>query len=336
MKRTTVLLLLLFLILGGTAFWYFNKEKEKAEKGTSYSEAMDFAVDGSTLHKIFIADREGRTTTLLRVDGEWLYEGKYAMRPNAINLLMMAIENVEVKYRPAKAMYPKIVKDLATYGIEVELYDQNDKLVKNYYVGGVDESGDGTFMILADSEEPLVMHIKNFVGGLRLRYDLHGDEWRDRSIFAENPENIQSVSVEYPKQRNKSFVLNRDGSNFEIKPFYSTTPIIDSKVIQGRPEVFLKSFKKKIAEGFQNDFVLKDFALSLTPFAIVTMTRKDGTQKSIRFIPYQKSDKDGKPIKQNPNIPIFRYHADTSWGDLMLVQHGVFEEMFVSYESFFK
>lgn len=336
MKRTTLILLLLFLILGGTAFWYFNKEQEKATKGTSYSEAMDLAVDPSILHKIFIADRDGKTTTLLKVNGEWLLEGKQKMRPNAISLLLTAIEHVEVKYRPAKAMYPKIVKDLATHGIEVELYDQEDNLVKNYYVGGVDESGDGTFMILADSEQPLVMHVKNFVGGLRLRYDMHGDEWRDRSVFAANPDNIEKVSVEYPKQKNKSFVLTRDGQNFIVKPFYPTTSVIDAPVIRGRPEVFLNSFKKKIAEDFQNEFVLKDFVLTLTPFAMVTMTKKDGTEKSVRFIPYQKPDKDGKPIKQDPDLPIFRYHADTSWGDLMLVQHGVFEDMFVSYESFFK
>jgi hypothetical protein len=322
--------------MGGTAFWYFTKEKQKAEKGTYYTEAMDFAVDRELLHKIFIADREGNTTTLLKVEDEWLLEGKQKMRPNAINLLLMAIEGLEVKYRPAKAMYPRIVEDLATFGIEVELYDENDKLLKNYYVGGLDEAGDGTFMIMADSEDPLVMHLKNFVGGLRIRYDLHGDEWRDRSVFAAKPDNIQRVSVEYPKQKNKSFILTRDGENFEVKPFYATTPIIDAPVIRGRPEVFLNSFKKKIAEDFQNEFVLKDYALSRTPFAIVTMTKKDGSEKSVRFIPYQKSDKNGNPIKQDPNLPIFRYHADTSWGDLMLVQHGVFEEMFVSYDSFFK
>ena len=81
---------------------------------------------------------------------------------------------------------------------------------------------------------------------------------------------------------------------------------------------------------------MKEFAKTVTPFAIVNMTLKDGTEKNVRFIPYQKVDKNGNLIKPDPNTPMFRYHADTSWGDFMLVQQGVFEEIFWAYEGFFR
>ena len=108
-------------------------------------------------------------------------------------------------------------------------------------------------MIMADSEEPFAMHIKNFVGGLRLRYALKGDDWRDRAVYAEDPKNIASVSIEYPKQKNKSFRLTRSGNGFEVEPFFKTTSIIDKKVVAGRAEQFLNGFKSKIAENFQKE-----------------------------------------------------------------------------------
>jgi uncharacterized protein DUF4340 len=335
MKKTTILLFALFIILGGSAAWYFSKNAGKP-KATYSSSNMDFKINPDLAYKIFLADREGHKTTLIRKNNEWLLEGKEKIRQNAVDYLMQAIGGIEVKYRPSKASYPKVTKDLATFGIEVEIYGENDELLRNYYVGGVDEKGEGNYMIMADSDEPYATHLTTFVGGLRTRFAMTGDEWRDRSVFAENPEDITSVSIEYPRQKNKSFKLIKEGSNYIVEPFFKTTPIIDKKVTTGKPEQFLQEFKSKIAENFQNEYTLKDFAKTITPFAIVTLTKTDGTEKSVKFIPYQKTSKQGELIKQDPDAPVFRFHADCSWGDFMVVQQGVFGKVFWGYESFYK
>ncbi len=334
MKKTTTILIVLFLILGSVAAWYIttNSGKPKASYHTS---SMDFKIDPDLVHKVFLADREGHKTTLIRKDGEWLLEGVYKTRPNAISYLLEAIKNVEVKYRPAKAAYPSITKDLATYGIEVELYGKEGELLKNYYVGGVDEKGEGSYMIMAESDEPFATHLKMFVGSLRTRFSMTGDDWRDRSIFNEEPEDVISISVEYPKQKNKSFIMKKDGSQYTVEPLFNTTPIITKKVMKGKPEQYLQGFKSKLAESFQNEYTMKDFAKTVVPFAIVSLTLKDGTEKTVRFIPFQKVGKNGELIKQDASKPVFRYHADCSWGDFMLVQQGVFKEVFWQYEGFF-
>ena len=95
-------------------------------------------------------------------------------------------------------------------------------------------------------------------------------------------------------------------------------------------------FKSKIAENFQNEYTMKDFAKTITPFAIVTLTKTDGTEKTVKFIPYQKTSKQGELIKQDSDTPVFRFHADCSWGDFMVVQQGVFGKVFWGYESFYK
>ena len=334
MKKTTIILLVLFLILGAGAAWYFmNNTGPKATYKTSN---MDFKIDPDLVYKIFLADREGNKTTLVREGNEWLLEGTMKTRPSTIHYLIEAIRGVEVKYRPAKAAYPKITKDLATYGIEVELYGKEGELLRNYYVGGVDENGEGNYMIMAESDEPFATHITSFVGGLRTRFAMTGDQWRDRSVFAEDPNDITSVTIEYPRQRNQSFKLLKEGSAWKVEPFFKTTPIIDADVIKGKPEQFLQGFKSKIAESFQHNDLQAEYAKSNIPFAILSMTKKDGTEKSVRFVPYRILGADGNFKEQKPEDPVFRFHADCSWGDLMIIQQGVFEEVFWGYESFFK
>ena len=335
MKNTTLILLFVLLVLGGLTAWYYYS-KPNHPQSSSLTANMEFAVEADLVHKIFLADREGNKTTLTREKDGWLYQGKYKPRQTAISYLLDAIENLEVKYRPAKAAYPTITKDLATFGVEVELYDKDGELLRNYYVGGRDEEGEGTYMIKAESEEIFAMHLKNFVGGLRTRYAMTGDDWRDRSVFDDKAEDIQKISVEYPKQRNKSFVLTRDGSSFKVEPLFKTTPIIKSRVIPGRPELYLKNFKAKIAESFQNEYSLKEVVQKAAPFAIITMTKTDGSEKSVKFTPFQKVDKFGNLIKQDPSQQVYRYHAICSWGDMLLVQHRVLQEIFWSYEGFFQ
>lgn len=335
MKKTTTILLLLFVVLGSGAAWYFTTNTGK-KKATYLKEDMEFAVDADKVYKVFLADRDGSKTTLLRKGDEWLLEGKYKIRPNSILYLKEVISKLEVKYRPPRSAYDVITKDLATYGVKVELFDEQNQLLKSYYVGGVDADGEGTFMIMEGSNEPYVMHIKNFVGGLRTRFAMKGDEWRDRSVFAEKPEDIIAVSIEYPKQKSQSFKLSLGDGDAKVTPFYNTTPIINKEVSTGKPQQFLEGFKSKIAENFQNNYTNKDFAKTITPFAILSLTKKDGTEKTVRFIPYQELDKNGDLVKQDPDAPVFRLHADCSWGDFMVIQHDVFKNLFWSYESFYE
>ena len=111
MKNTTILLLFILLVLGGLTGWYFYTKPANPQSSKLLSN-MEVAVDPDLVHKIFLADREGNKTTLIREGGEWLYQGKYKARKTAISYLLEVIGKVEVKYRPAKAAYPRITNDL--------------------------------------------------------------------------------------------------------------------------------------------------------------------------------------------------------------------------------
>jgi len=331
MKRTW-LLVALFLLLGIGVF-YTVQYKNKQSGGSRVSWDMDFAVrDTAAITRIFLADRKGRSATLVRKDGYWLYNNTHKARPTAVQTLLETMHNINVRYLPTKAAEPAMIKSLAAEGIKVEIYGKDNALLKNYYVGGVTSDEMGTYMIMEGAEQPYVVHIPTFVGQLRVRYMLGDDNWRDRTVFSEKAEDIQFVSVEYPQQKSASFELEKVGNAaYEVRPFFSTTPTSKSPQRKGVAEAYLLQFERLVAEAYETTNPVKDSVMALVPFAVVTLTKTDSTTKRVRFWPVsiEENVDDGSAF-------IIRYFTDVNNGEaFMLTQHHVFGPIFRDYPSFF-
>jgi hypothetical protein len=331
MKRT-LLLTLLFLLLGAGA-WYVLAYK-KGHKASRVSWDMDFAVpDTDNIGKIFIADRRGRTATLTRKSDEvWYYNDKYPARPTAVNTLLNTIARVNVLNIPPNSAVPTMVKELAAAGIKVEIYDRAGKSMKTYYVGGVTNDERGTVFMMENSEQPYLVHTPGFIGQLRIRYLLGDDEWRDKAIFRENPEDIEKVSVEYPQRKSESFRLDKLGeAQYHVLPYFSTTPVIRSPQRKGAAEAYLVQFESLIAEAFETQNPLRDSVRALVPFAIVQLKKKDGTEKKVTFWPVEVEYAldTGQPF-------VSRYFTDVDGQDFMLTQDRVFGPIFRGYDFFFE
>jgi hypothetical protein len=331
MKRT-LLLAALFLLLGAAAWYALTQKNPKTSKVVNWD--MDFGVpETSTIQKIFIADRKGQTATLTREKDHWIYNGQFRARPTAMQTLLETIAQVRVQYVPTDAAKPGLIKSIASEGIKVELYDKDEKQIKCYYVGDVTNDERGTYMIMDKSENPYVVQIPAFIGQLRIRYMLGDDNWRDRAVFSEKPEEIVSVSVDYPQQKNQSFRIDKtDAGTYEVKPFYSTTPVIKGKQRKGVPEAYLIQFENLISEGFENNNPVRDSVMALVPFVIMQVKNKDGVETKARFWPLE--------VEQDPHTGqtfIVRYFTDLNDGALfMLTQHHVFGPMFRGYPFFFE
>ena len=340
MNRTTWLLFAFFLLgISALGYVYFNREDAlmrglKAER--------NFAVKNITkIQKIFIAQRDGETTLLEKRGADWIYNQKFKARPNAIDNLLDAIQRVEIDHIPAKAAVPNIVKNLAGEGIKVEIYESGAQPIKTYYVGGGTVDERGVYMIMDGFDQPFVCHIPGWEGNIRYRYNLRGDDWRDKTVFAENPDNIQAVSIEYPKQKNRSFKLERKGSNdFEIKPFYAITPVIPAPYREGSAEAFLIGFESLVAEAFENETPAKDSVRQIVPFGIITLTNKAGKTTRAKLYPIFPDEvvsldpKTGQWISAD-GATVERYFVDHSSGDFMLIQDRVFRKVLRGYEFFY-
>ena len=326
----TLLLVVLFLVMGGTV-WYFLANKKK-QAGSYVSWDMDFAVKNTdNIGKIFIADRTGNTVTLEQKGKVWQYNGKHPARPSAVQTLLETISQVNVLNIPPNGAVPVMVKEMAAAGIKVEIYDLDGKNIKTYYVGGVTNDERGTVLMMEGSEQPYMVHIPGFIGQIRMRFLLRDDDWRDKAIFREKPEEIQSVSVEYPQRKNESFKLEKTGeAAYDVQPYFSTTTAMRSPQRKGVAEAYLVQFEQMVAEAFETQNPLRDSVKALVPFVIVTMKKTDGQEKKLRFWPVDvETSRDGKNF-------VSRYFTDVNNEDFMLTQDRVFGGIFRGYSFFYE
>ncbi len=323
-------LVAIFVLLGGATAWYYLSGKKDAKSTLGWDRI--FKVEEANIQKIFIAKRTGETTTLEREGDHWMVNKQSRSSKNAMENVLEAITQMELQSVPPAGATNAVVKELATRGIKVEVYGKNDKKLKAYYIGGVTADARGTYALQDGSEQPMVVQIPQMSGQIRTRFDLTGDDWRDRNVFLYKPEEIEAVSIEYPQQRNKSFKLKRSGNNWDIQPFYDNVPPIGRSVSTGRVEGFLVGFDGLMAEAFENQFVQKDSVRQQIPFAVVSVTEKNGKERKAAFYPTFRKDKN---TGEQRSVVVERYFTDTNSGDWMLTQHRVFEKIFWPYDAFF-
>ncbi len=336
MNRTTILLLLV-IVLGGGAYFLLADQDDGRGVTTVTGADRDFAVDSSLVHKIFLADRHGNRTTLERQHSHWTYNGEYKARPDAMESLLQAIDQVQMRFKPTNAAVPHLVKNLATEGIKVELYGEGNELLKVYYIGGATNDELGTYIILEGEEQPYVASLPNWEGNIRFRYNLVGDDWRDRTIFDSAVEDIATVTVEYPKQQNNSFRLTVDEIDYKISPFHPLSPSIEQPVRPDAEEAYLNRFRKVIAVGFANSSYDRDSVLQKIPFSIITLTEKGGDVTTVKLFPqYADPIIDVKTGDVRYEETVQTYYALLNEEDFLVLQNTNIDKVLWGYSFFFE
>lgn len=336
MKRN-ILLLLILVALAGVAFWMSRSK----EKGTTLSDYEgSFAVPDTTMiGQIQVIDRDGHTLKLDRKDGYWQVNDRYPVEPRIMEEMLQTVSQLEVKFIPPSSMIPNIIKSLGAHGRRVEVRDLNGNVLKTYYVGGVSPEGTGTYFMMEGSDQPFVVTMKYFHGSVSVRFFMDEKDWRDRSLFPMAVNDIVSYKMEYPRNRDKSFTINRlPNGKFDVQPFYDLTPKTTRPLDQDRPANLLDQLKKLRIEGFDNENPERDSISRTLPFCVVYVTTQDSSERIMTFHSIIPHDVDGAILlDQNGRpLPVERYHVNANTGDFMMVQHQPMSKIFWSYDMFFK
>ncbi len=334
----TLWLLLAVVALGGLTAWYFAGGDDKTT--LAGADRVFKVEDAGRIGKIFLADRQGNQTTLERKGDHWIVNGDYRARQDAVDNLLDAVTKVEMNYKPANAAIPTMIRSLATEGIKVEVYDRGGELLRAYYVGGAPTDERGTYMLLDGFEQPYVAHIPGWVGNVRFRYNLTGDDWRDRTLFHLQPAEVTEVSIEYPTQRNKSFRLTRQGREWSIAPFYENTPVINRPPGKSAVESFLTLFDGLQSLRFANTAPERPEVESRLPFATVLIRTADGETQSLKLYPRWRDPAMAAENVKDMELPegstLDGYFAVTTADDFVVVQDRVVHPVLWAYESFFQ
>jgi len=334
MNRTLILLVAV-VILGAGAYFLMSEEKQGTVSSVVGAD-REFSVPREDVYKVFLGDRNGNRTTLTRTSSGWVYNDEYPARPDAVENLLTAVDKIRMRFKPADAAIPNMIDGLATQGIKVEIYGKDNELLKTYYIGGATNDERGTHIILDGAEQPYVAEIPGWEGNLRFRYNLIGDDWRDRTIFRLNPENITSVSVEYPKQQNKSFRIDYDEAP-KVEPFYPLTPRIQKPLQPSRVQAYRNNFEKIIASGFNNLNRERDEITQQIPFAIITVDTKNEDTQSLQLFPiFGKPFVDPKTGTTTQPTEVTGYYGLTHANDFMILQNPMVSKILWAYDFFYE
>jgi len=184
-----------------------------------------------------------------------------------------------------------------------------------------------------------VVQIPGFEGYLTTRYSTEIGMWRDRIVFAVEPQNIEQISVRYPHEPLNSFTITQQAGKVSVK--------LDSSIQIGQPlnerrvRGYLTFFKKIYCEAYATGMIDLDTIIKQMPEkATIDIRGAGGYHQTARIIYFpvdQRSKNFEKEITSlDDNFHSDRYFAVINDGkDTATVQTHTFEKVFRRGYEFF-
>ena len=327
-KNIWYVVALLAILLGIYGVYFINPSESvfgNKEDQFSYT-------DTASIYSIFLADRKGNKIHLQRAGNIWTVNEKYqAMAPN-VNDILRVIATQKAMYPVPTIKHNDIVKGLAGSGIKVELYNEHGEQLRVFYMGGVADDNQGSYMLLEGAQHVYVVNMLGFNGYLTPYYSTMIEDWRSRIVFDALPHQIKSVTVIDASDSMASFKLEHTKDTFLLKPItkkvIATTPLI-----QGKAKSYLDFFKFINCEGYLNGLPKLDSIIaSVPPKGDIYLELTDNSIQHVRLFwmfmnkrsknVYKENGKDPLPYDGDRCYAVFNKDADTA-----IIQLGIFNKI---------
>jgi len=331
-----MLILFSLLLLSVVAIIYYQSIEKETGSDVMYDRF--FAVeDKSDIHRVTLTKRSGSPLVLERDGEKWMVQGEREVRPNLMQNLLLGLSKVSILSQPPRSSYPKIEKDFITFGIKVQVFDEDGQNLKTYYIGADANDGNGTYYYMEGGERFYLMGLPGFEGSMRPRFDIKESAWWKRQILDYDLSEIKEVKVNYPRQANESFhIIHESGDKYRVDPI-SNRPKITRAFSNDRVKSYLKEFRRKGLLAYVNDWASIDTILQIPSFAELEIITYPSDTQQIIFIPETDDNIQG-PYSQTPYETFeFRYYVFLpETGDFAVAQYYLWRPVFRSYEYFFE
>ena len=313
-KKQIFYLALIFLM--ALLIWFLSSDR----KSTINYENNFSISDTASVSKIFIADRNGTTITLDRAEKNWIVNNKYGVRKDAVNTILTTINQIRIQRPVRKKSFENVIKNLATTGVKIEIYTNQETPNKTYTIGSSTPNHLGTYMLLAGSELPFIIHIPSFNGFLSPRYGIQGNrvsekEWRTTNIFSLNYDKITRIIMNNIKQPKKSFSFST-GPMTLLNYLGNEVSFNQENAMQ-----FLNAFKILNCESYKDGKEKIEFALPLHELIVNNDTLRTYNMGS----ELMKTKED--------NFSVKRMYATLNNGELMIIQDYVFNKVLITIDQ---
>jgi len=329
-NKLKIVILFFVLLTGITAFVYYKKSSNTSLADNS----RDFAIPNTDkIGKIFVTDRAGNSYTLERRNDTWFADSIYQADPGFVDVVLTTLGRMTVVNLVPKPAIKNVMRDIATLGKKVEVYDRNGKLLKAFYIGGANQRVTASYMVLDGYNIPYEMSYPGFTGDLGGRlWPLHLIDIRSKSIFNYKPGDIKSIEVNYDRDKNESFKLTINGlSNYIVEPISPTVTPIPKKVSKGAVEQYLSNIEKLDAASVIKQNILGvDSTVSIVPFARIVVTDLHNQVKKVDLYPILDETKKMQ-LGSEPDY-FYAIVDNNSYYNCQLI---VFKKIFWGYSYFF-
>ena len=333
-RRVAIILMGVLAVLLVAGIMLYRKNSSLS---TGNPNSREFKVPEDQIGRIFIADRNGVRIDLTKRKGQWYLANGYKADEAVMRTLLKTITQIEVINFVPKKGIEQVMKEIGAQGLKVEIFNTGNQKIRSYYVGAATHSGLQTFMVLDGSNIPYEVGIPGFDGSVRGAYwPLDLNDFISRVFAAYPPNTISSVRMEYPRNRNQSFILQVKGQGeYDIRPLFETTTPKTSPLRSGEVEAFLSSFDKITgAKVLTQDRLPTDSLISEIPFAHLSIVDTEQDTNKLVIYPVLASEKEKQRVDLNQKP--FSYFVSTENGLFYSAQNRNLEKIFFGYDSFFK
>jgi hypothetical protein len=220
--KNKIILIVSFLLIVGVVAVLLLKDNSTIEQNYHIS-------DTQTITKVIIDDKDGNHLELIReTDSVWKANNSPA-NMKVVDMLLSTLKEMRIREPIAQAARNNIVKQLASSGKTVKIYQdkhaidlgfiklfKREKLTKTLYIGSETQDNMGTYMMLKGEDSPCIIYIPRLKGYLSTRFSALEDFWKSHAVFKYNRDEIASLKIEIPNQKSESFMLTKNGEGFDF------------------------------------------------------------------------------------------------------------------------
>ncbi len=338
MKKSSLIIITLLLLLTGVSLYIY---KNKSKPTTVAEESRNFSFkDTAAITKVFLADKEGNQSTIMRTKDGWVVNDKYTCRRDGILNLMEAIKNMEVRMSVPKAARANVIRYLATQSVKVEIY-AGEELVRQYYVGHEAEDAEGSYMLLTDVEsgknfpDPYICIIPGFKGYLAPRFIVNENDWRDRIVINYTPPEIKKIkNTDWEVRPDSSFTIDLESANsFKLRDGNGRDIAFDDAKMR-QYLIYFQNVSYEVLITGKNQ-KLQDSLSHVQPFYTIEVTTTNFKTDTYRFYrksyPSESQPEKGEKYDFDPDRLYMSFNGGREWA---LLQYYVFGKLFTRVNYF--
>ncbi len=332
MNKSLLWLVALLAVLLGL-FWFLQRQESEV-KAAAYPDREFSIKDETSISRVFIADLQGRTMNLTKQkDGGWMINDSVKASVTIMDQVLNTFSKLRIDHIPPETMNEMIFEAMKTDGIKVEAYNAEDQRLRSWIIGPGTQDDRASFVMIEGQNQPYAMKLPGMTGTIRPLFDLRSiEDWRSRDWLAIPPEEIESVEINYPRQKGSGFSIRRVGDTLQLKAESELVEIANSAPKQRLLESYLEGFSYVPLFRRENENPVKDSIQSLVPFVELRLVETSGEVQEMSLVPAHGLKNDGTV---DVDGPFTNYWVTQRPGGIQTVQKQQLQQWLRDYRSFY-